>query len=245
MLKSLTFDKSMKKAILLCILCCAFTFVVKAQKDSSKIKKTISEFDIKNYKADPKDRLILEVNYTGWLGAPKNIKADWKCIGFGFYTLFDKPIKRSNFSFGYGLGFYFHNFSSNADFIYKLDSTNNHVSTIIQPKTIPYIANRYNERSVEIPLELRFRTKTPRVFKMMLGVKVGYVMSNFKKSDDADGRIRVYNIKNVNPWRYGVVFRIGVEKICLTASYYFSEVFTAKGPAGVNPFSVGIAIMPY
>jgi hypothetical protein len=235
----------MKKIVIYCLLFLSFAFTTKAQKDTTKNKKIISEFDLKNYKADPKDRLIFEANYTNWLGAPSNIKTDWKCIGFGFYTLFDKPIKNSNFSFGYGLGFYSHNFSSNTNFVYQLDSSNQNVTTLIEPKTIPYIANRYNERSFEIPLELRFRTKTTTIFKMMLGAKIGYVVSNFKKSDDADGRIRLYNIKNVNPWRYGVVFRIGVEQVCLTASYYFSEVFTSKGPQGINPFSIGIAIIPY
>lgn len=235
----------MKKTATYLLLFMSLTFVTKAQKDTSKLKKVISEFDVKKYKTDPRDRLIFEANYTNWIGAPKSIKTDWKCIGFGFYTLFDKPIKNSNFSFGYGLGFYSHNFSSNADFIYQLDSNNQNTKTVIQPKTISYIANRYNERSFEIPLELRFRTKTATMFKMMLGAKIGYVISNFKKSDDADGRIRLYNIKNVNPWRYGVVFRIGVEQVCLTASYYFSEVFTTGGPKGINPFSIGIAIIPY
>lgn len=235
----------MKKTATYLLLFMSLTFVTKAQKDTSKLKKVISEFDVKKYKTDPRDRLIFEANYTNWIGAPKSIKTDWKCIGFGFYTLFDKPIKNSNFSFGYGLGFYSHNYSSNADFIYQLDSNNQNTKTVIQPKTISYIANRYNERSFEIPLELRFRTKTATMFKMMLGAKVGYVISNFKKSDDADGRIRLYNIKNINPWRYGVVFRIGVEQVCLTASYYFSEVFTTNGPKGINPFSIGIAIIPY
>lgn len=235
----------MPKVLIYCLLLMGLTLSVNAQKDSSKVKKKVSEFDLKNYKADPKDRLILEANYTGWLGAPKNIKPDWKCIGFGFYTLFDKPLGNSNFSVGYGLGFYAHNYSSNADFVYQLDSTNLNVTTLLQPKTVPYIANRYNERSFEIPLELRFRTKTTTVFKIMVGAKVGYVVSDFKKTDDADGRIRRYNIKNVNHFRYGVNFRIGVEQVCLTASYYFSEVFTSGGPQGIHPFSVGIAIIPY
>ncbi len=235
--------KRIYSSICFLILCC---FSIQAQKDTSKLKKLASEFDLKNYKSDPKDRLIFEANYTSWLGAPSNIKTDWKCIGFGFYTLFDKPLGSSNFSFGYGLGFYSHNYSSNANFVYQLDSTNNQdITTVLEPKTIPYIANRYNERSFEIPLELRFRTKTTTIFKMMLGAKVGYVISNFKKSDDADGRVRLYNIKNVNPLRYGLVFRIGVEQVCLTASYYFSEVFTDRGPKGINPFSIGIAIIPY
>lgn len=216
-----------------------------AQKDSAKVKKEKSEFDLKNYKADPKDRLIFEANYTNWLGAPKNIKSDWKCVGFNFSTMFDKPIGNSNFSFGYGLGLYVHNYSSNANFIYKLDSTSKQVTTLLEPKTNPYRANRYNERSVEVPLELRFRTKTTSNFKIMIGAKIGYVISDFKKTDDADGRIRLYNIKNVNKLRYGINFRIGVEQICLTASYYFSEVFLENGPKGVHPFSIGLAIIPY
>src|ERR1700741_752685 len=150
------------------------SFLSIAQKDTSKTKEAGSEFDLKNYKSDPKDRLILEANYTGWLGIPKNIKTDWKCVGFNLSTMFDKPLGNSNFSVGYGLGIYVHNFSSNANIIYKLDSINKHVTTVIEPKTIPYIANRYNERSVEIPVELRFRTKSTTTFKIMVGGKIGY-----------------------------------------------------------------------
>lgn len=223
-----------------------FFSVLHAQKDTLKRgKDELSEFDLKKYKADPKDRLIFEINYTSWLGAPPNIKTDWKCIGFNFSTMFDRPLGRSSFSIGYGLGIYTHNFSSNADFIYQLDSNNARVTTIIQPKTIPYVANRYNERLIEVPIELRFRTKAKSSFKLMLGGKIGYVMADFKKTDDKDGRIRRYDIKNVNKLRYGINFRIGVEKICLTGCYYISEVFTNKGPKGIHPFSIGLAIIPY
>ncbi len=216
-----------------------------AQQPPATKYKGDSEYDLKNYKSDPRDRLILEVNYTNWLGTPKGIKSDWKCAGFAFALMFDKPFGASNFSFGFGAGIYIHNYSSNANFVYKLDSLNSTVKTSLVPKTIPYIANRYNERLVEIPLELRFRTKTATMFKMMLGGKIGYVVSDFRKTDDADGRIRHYNLQDINRLRYAVVFRIGIEQVCLTASYYFSEVFTNNGPQGVNPYSIGIAIIPY
>lgn len=223
-----------------------FPVFAKAQKDSSGInKKELSEFDLKNYKSDPKDRLIFEINHTGWLGVNASIKPDWKSIGFNFSPMFDKPLGHSKLSVGYGLGIYCHNFSSNADFIYQLDSSNNHVTTSIQPKTIPYKANRYNERIVEIPLELRFRTKAKSQFKIMLGAKAGYVFSNYKKTDDADGKIRRYDITNVERLRYGVHFRIGIEQFCLTGCYYLSEAFGAQGPQGIHPFSIGLAIIPY
>ena len=132
--KAFTFGESMIKISIYWFLLFGFISTIKAQTDTSKIKKAVSEFDVKNYKADPRDRLIFEANFTNWLGAPKNIKIDWKCIGFGFYTLFDKPISNSNFSFGYGLGFYSHNYSSNAGFVYQFDSLTQHTKTIIEPK---------------------------------------------------------------------------------------------------------------
>ncbi len=204
-----------------------------------------SEFDLKNYKNDPRDRIIFELNYTNWLNTPKDITSDWKCIGINFSLMFDKPIKNSHFSIGYGIGIYTHNYSSNANFKYQLDSTNNKVQTLLEPRKDSYSANRYNEKSVEIPLEIRFRSKTEHMFKVMLGAKIGYVFSNYKKTNDADGEVRRYNIKNINPLRYGVHFRIGVEQISLTACYYLSEAFTSNGTKGIHPFSVGIAIIPY
>ena len=235
----------MKKGILYSFIFLSIVLTGTAQIDTSKIKKEISEFDLKNYKSDPKDRLIFEINYTSWLNTPAAIKTDWKCIGFGFYTVFDKPIKQSNFSFAYGIGFYGHNYSSNAVFTYQFDSLTKLTTASLEPKTQSYKSNRYNQRSIEIPLELRFRTKTEQSFKVMIGAKIGYVLSDFMKTDDSFGKIRVYDIKNINRLRYGVNLRIGVEQFCLTASYYLSEVFTKDGPKGINPFSIGIAIIPY
>lgn len=204
------------------------------------------EFNLKKYKGEPGDRLIIEINRTVWMGAPGDIKTHWRSLGLNFAFMFDKPIGRSSFSFGYGIGIFSHNYHSNADFIYKLDSTSKSVTTILQPKTTPYKTNSYNEKILEIPLEIRFRSKTDRKFKMEFGVKGGYVINDFRKMVDADGKLRVYNTKNINHIRYGVNFRIGFEQICLTACYYVSEVFQKdRGVNGLNMYSFGIAIIPY
>jgi len=208
--------------------------------------KEEDEFSIKKYKGEPGDRLIIEINRTVWLGGSSDIKPHWRSLGLNFAFMFDKPIGRSCFSFGYGIGIYSHNYHSNADFIYKLDSANKNVTTILQPKTIAYKTNSYNEKILEIPLEIRFRSKTDRKFKMEFGVKGGYVINDFRKIVDGDGKIRVYNTKNINHFRYGVNFRIGFEQICLTACYYVSEVFQKdRGVNGLNMYSFGIAIIPY
>ena len=216
------------------------------KKEEPKKTKEDDEFHIKKYKGEPGDRLIIEVNRTIWVGQPSDIKTNWRSLGMNFAFMFDKPIGHSSFSFGYGIGIFSHNYHSNANFIYQLDSLNKTVKTVLQPKTIPYTTNSYNEKILEIPFEIRFRSKTDRKFKMELGAKAGYVINDFRKMVDGDGKIRVYNTKNINHFRYGLNFRIGVEQICFTACYYVSEVFQKnKGVNGINMLSFGIAIIPY
>lgn len=234
-----------------CFLTCS---MLSAQTDPKKqgdpVKKDEpkknSEFELKNYKSDPNDRLILEVNHTGWLNIPSNIKMNWKSLGFNVALMFDKPLGRSNFSIGYGIGLYSHNFHSNADFVYRYDSLKNYVVTDMVPKTNNYTINRFGQKILEIPLELRFRTKTYTKFKVMLGGKFGYVVHDFRKVFDDRGKFKIYDTKNLNYLRYGVVFRIGVEQICFTACYYFSDVFKKdRAVNGITPYSFGIAIIPY
>src|ERR1041384_8320584 len=94
--KNLNFTSMLSRRLLLSILVLSAFFAAKAQQPKPDYKGD-SEFDLKNYKADPRDRVILETNYTNWLGAPKGIKTDWKCIGFAFASMFDKPLGKSNF----------------------------------------------------------------------------------------------------------------------------------------------------
>lgn len=236
----------MKKIVGICSILLLFSSTILAQeKSKGKEPKGDDEYDMKNYKGEPSDRIILEVNHTGWLNPPKGINMSWKSMGFNVALMFDKAIGRSNFSVGYGIGFFSHNFHSNADFVTRYDSTKKYLVTEMVPKTNPYTINRFAQKIVEVPLELRFRTKTISKFKIMVGGKIGYVFSDFRKVFDDKGHFKFYDTKNMNYLRYGVLVRIGVEQFAVTASYYFSEVFTKHGPQGVIPYSVGIAIIPF
>jgi hypothetical protein len=242
----------LKRFIFIALLFTSLIFAaqVKPSKDTLQQKngkKPESEFDLKNYKSDQNDRLILEINHTGWLGIPAQVaQSSSKCIGFNVALMFDKPIGHSAFSFGYGIGFFSHNFHSNADFVYRYDSIKKHNVTDMIPRTTNYNINRFGQKILEIPLELRFRTKTLYKFKVMLGGKFGYVIQDFRKVFDDTGKFKIYDTKNMNYLRYGVVLRIGVEQVCFTASYYFSEVFNKNGGVnGITPYSFGIAIIPY
>ncbi len=194
---------------------CVFFSQAQIKKDTLQkvnlLKKKIeSEFDIKNYKSDPHDRLIFELNHTGFLNLTPTIKQDnLKSIGFNFAFMFDKPIGNSNFSFAYGLGLLSHNFHSNADFVYVKDSIKTGLLTTLKPFDRPYTLNRFAQKILEVPLEFRFRTKTDKQFKIHLGGKIGYVVNDFRSIKDNDGKIRLYHIKNINKLKYDENFKIG------------------------------------
>ena len=52
-------------------------------------------------------------------------------------------------------------------------------------------------------------------------------------------------LKTTTSLRYRINFISGVEEVCLTASDYFSEVFTQTGPIDIIPFSFGMGLIPY
>lgn len=223
--------------------------VKKAKNDSlstSKSSRANDEFELKNYKDSPSDRLILELNHTGWINTPAGIKMNWRSIGFNISLMFDKPIGNSNFSIGYGIGLFSHNYHSNAEFSHRFDSIKRYTVTDMVPKSGNYRINRFGTKILEAPVELRFRTKTINKFKIMAGFKAGYIVHDFRKIFDDKGKYKLFEEQNLNRLQYGFVFRIGVEQFCFTACYYISEVFKKdRGVNGITPYSFGIAIIPY
>jgi hypothetical protein len=218
-----------------------FILVANAQKPKDK-----SEFDIYQYKPTPRDRIILEVNHTGWLNMPHGLRETATSGGVNFQLFFDKPIGYSRFSFAWGAGISSHNIHGKINLVALSDtSTGNTNFTAIEIREKPYRINRIGFKILEVPVEFRFRTRTNYQFKVMAGFKVGYVVQTFRKIFDKDGKAKLYDIYGANPWRYGLVLRVGWEQVHISMFYALSEVFEqGKGQKGIIPFSIGIAYTP-
>lgn len=209
-------------------------------------KKDSSEFNIYKYKPTPKDRLVLEVNHTGWMGVGDSLKEKLFSGGVNIMLFFDHPIGASHFSFAWGGSLSSYNIHGPIDIVYKTDSVSKAIQyTNLQKRNAPYDINRIGLKILEVPLELRFRTFTDYQFKLSIGFKVGYVVQSFRKIYDVNGKVKMYDIAGVNPWRYGITFRMGWEQLHITAFYSLSEFFeSGKGTPGVIPFSIGFAYTP-
>ena len=208
------------------------------------------------------DMFILDFYQDMWQKVPSNIKVRDINQGFSFFIMKNYPISTSNFSFAWGLGFSSHNFYSDGvpalgrDGLGKPDGT-----TVFQTlgtyynQIVDYKINKLNITYLEIPLELKFKTRAShnRMLKFSLGVKVGYEISNhtkykgndvIEKTDD-QVTIKKYDIKNINKWNYAVTARIGRGMFNLVGYYSLSKIFDKDMGPQMYPISVGISITPY
>lgn len=189
-----------------------------------------------------KDRIIADFNYDGWLNMPKDIKQKPYSLGGNAYLMWDYPVRYGPFSLGFGIGLSTHNVHHNGIITYSIDGK----YTSIEPRTSGYKRNKLSCNYVEVPLVLRIRTGNGHKFKMAVGGKIGYLYSAHSKIIDDDGKRKIYWIKNLNPIRYGVTFRIGYDKITLQGFYALSELFEKnKGEPKMIPFSFGVGILLY
>ena len=214
-----------------------------SQENFSKKKKK-NPFDLSNYKAEPKDKLLLEFVHCGWMNLPKPVHADWYSRGANFHLFFDFPLGKSNFSLAVGGGISSHNISGNMAVVSLHDSVGGGIQVITRDQ--PYRKNVFGAKILEIPAEVRFRTRKARSFKLSMGFKLGYTVQNFNKIFDDNGKRKIYDIERYNPWRYGVLFRVGYEEIYLSCFYSLNAVFLkGRNSNEIIPYTIGIGITPW
>jgi hypothetical protein len=192
--------------------------------------------------ADPKDRIVVDFSYDSFTHLPAGITQKPYSLGGNVYFIWDYPVGYGPFSLAFGAGFSTHDVHTNGKIVYSIDG--NYTSFV--PVTTKYNTNKLSCNYFEIPLELRMRTRGDHDFLVYIGFKGGYAYNVHTKYEDADGKIKIYKIKNINPWRYGPTFRIGYDQFNLQAFYSLSELFyKGHGEPGMAPFSVGIGLLLY
>lgn len=196
----------------------------------------------------PNDQIIFNVLSNTWLNSPKNIKLMPVSLGVEAYAMTPIIGKKSSFSIAIGFGVGANNIHNNSLPYDSLEVT--YFSPI--PGNYEYVKNKITTAYVDIPLEFRFRTKPnfkKRNFKIALGGKFGYLISNYIKYNGEDFRnstskyvkFKEFNVDNITKIRYGAFVRIGYGKINAIVNYSLSPLFEKdKGP-DVVPVSFGLS----
>jgi hypothetical protein len=234
-----------KRKIIAFVILIFFSFGKYFSQDTTIILKNTENIYSHQYKAQPKDKVVIEFIHCGWLNMPGGIKNDLPSHGMNFYLFFDKPLGNSSFSFAYGCGISSHNISGNCNIKYQKDSLGV-LSTILEKRESFFKKNIIGAKFVEVPFELRFRSRSVNTLKLAIGFKIGYTIQNFRKIFDIEGKRKLYDIPNFNPWRYGIELKIGYERFFLCGFYSFTNLMNKSiQNTNIHSYSIGIGVTPF
>lgn len=226
-----------------------FFNMVFAQHDDNVIEKKVTP--VKKEKVEIfRDRLIVDVFHSFWLGVPNKVNNNKLNPGFNVAALWDfKTKKKSPISFGLGLGCVFQTQFTDAQIRY--DNVSNLTKYYLLPSTLQskdsVKLNRVTYINANIPLEFRYRHKSG--FKLTIGARLGLVceLSQRYKGNDITGdgvsdNYKYFIKENRQKINFDVYMRAGWKFAGIYFSYQVNKLFDeGKGPA-INPISFGISL---
>jgi hypothetical protein len=174
------------------------------------------------------------------------------------YYFYDHQIGKSNFSVHPGIGFGLERYKFNNDKTLGYDAEDS-LQMIPVSEVLPTASSIKKTglitNYIDVPLEVRFSSNPndpSRSFKVSLGFKFGVLYDSFTKikyrEDSETKKIKDKQNYNLNPIRYGVLFRIGAGVFSAYANYTLSPLFKdGEGPNGakINNFTVGITLAAF
>lgn len=213
----------MRKIAILILL---FTTSLKAQVDSTFVDNKYLE-----------DQLYFSLTYIHMINLPDAISQSGFSYGLAGGFIKDLPLnERRNIGLGVGIGYGFNNYYFN-------------VSVNPEEPADEEVSIRNNKiilHSVELPIELRFRTSTAKKYKFWRfypGFKMAYKFAqntSFGKSNDFD----VDDIIDINDFLYGLTFSVGYNKWNIHTYYGLNDLFTAARNNGseinISDFRIGL-----
>ncbi|MDP2388580.1 MAG: DUF2807 domain-containing protein [Bacteroidota bacterium] len=242
------------------------TDVVLNDSDTTKItwrnkKYTLSDEDFNfNWEHDFHYWQGVELNLNGLIGANGSTSlpatAEHMSINYGVKSLgWNLNLAEKNFhiyknyiNLVTGIGFSFNSYQFKNPIRLNADSS---FTSYTLDSTISFHKNKLKTSYVQIPVMLEFNTsaKSERSFHIAAGVIGGYKLNS--------KTLRTYEINgyefeekrkddfNINPFKLDATARIGYGPFTMFATYSLTELFEPKKGTQVNPFTVGVRIVPF
>ncbi|MEQ9188766.1 MAG: outer membrane beta-barrel protein [Cryomorphaceae bacterium] len=216
--------------------------------DASTIKKDSTE--IGSNKRPHQDLLFVDLTWDYLFNLPADVKQKWYGRGISAGLVYDHPFNdEGTFSGAIGASIASHNYYLNA-VVSRFDSAGTNYSEFKVVGDTILARGKISVNYVDVPIELRFRTKENDKglrWKFALGGKVGYRINVHEKIINDKGiKIKTYDYPNVTEIRYGVTARAGYGAVMLSAYYSLSPFFdSANSFTDQNSFSIGLSIVPF
>lgn len=191
-----------------------------------------------------KDKMVFDFYTPFWINQPNNITTQpLSSFGFSFTWGKDNKFGKSDFSYYFGLGYSYQKTASNLNLRLPLNADAHPSDFKMLPMTSDYDFNKIKTRTIEVPLEFRYRTSTKTPFRVYVGGKVSYVFYSSYESQIGDEIYKRKRLEELNPLQYGLTLRIGAGLINGFVYYGLNDVFKTSSSAEMNQLSIGISIL--
>nr|MBC7613549.1 outer membrane beta-barrel protein [Pseudopedobacter sp.] len=110
---------------------------------------------------------------------------------------------------------------------------------------VKYDKNRFSSRYIRVPLYFEYRTPQNDKGKrasIVFGPEVGFLLGGkVKQKSSENGKVKVKDDYNFEPFRYGANLRIGYGGVGVFVKYYMNDVFAKnQGPADYKNLNFGL-----
>ncbi|WP_139134283.1 porin family protein [Crocinitomix algicola] len=194
---------------------------------------------------DKFDRFNSDFFYNDWIGDPNNVATKFYSLGHNLNLMFDIPFsKKSRMGIAIGLGYSHFSIRHDGEFNFLKElGTENKFSHLSPYGGVNRWINRTVFNFVEIPFELRFRSRKERgKLKFYPGFKAGFMVENYTKWRIEQYEYKEFNFPDLNRIHYGPTLRIGIDNIFLFGYYDMTYLFTNPNSNQLQLISAGISI---
>lgn len=186
------------------------------------------------------DQFYIGLGYNFLLEKPSDVVQ--RSLSYNLQTGFIKDIpfnQRRNFGIGIGLGYATNSYYSN---IVASEVDNNIVYRVSD--TSDFERNKWETHTIEVPLELRWRTSTADEYKfwrIYAGAKLGYVFSGSSRMVSDTNTMRFSN-NDIQSFQYGLQLSFGYNTWNVQA-YYSLNPLLEDGTALETGEAINIRVL--
>lgn len=225
----------------ICLMLALFAMPLLQAQEQEVVRDSIDE----KYR---EDQFYFGITYNMISNVPDNVNLKGLTGGLQLGYLRDMPInEQRNWAIAIGLGISFDQYGQNL--LITEDEERNTVFRVIDQEFIDYDANRFSTYTIELPLQVRWRTSTPSAYqfwRVYAGVRVGYSYWYQSKFKQEGLEIKQENIDEFDPWRLSANLSAGYGPFNVFVQYHLTPFFEnartnqTQEEIGFQPLKLGI-----
>jgi len=208
----------------------------------SSILKAQSNDTIKSTKY-LEDQIYVGFSVINLTNMPDGVTQNGLSNSFELGVVKDIPVnEKGDFAFGIGLGYGRNTYFQNI----KIEEIN--ATTQFQIAVEGFKNNKFSVHTIDIPLEIRWRTSTIDKYKfwrIYAGGKFSYVFASNAKIKEPGNTIKLKGISEINKLQYGLKLAVGYGAWNFNFYYGLTDLFSDANlnettPIEIRDFRIGL-----